>query len=90
MTQDDVIITLKTLLSDRLRVSPERVAVLELDSQLLEGGLGLDSLDCIELLLGLEDEFGIEFNEEEEGWTEHFSTLDKLSQLVLHMANDGS
>ncbi len=88
MTQDAVIDVLRTLLSERLRVSHERVESLEPDSNLLEGGLGLDSLDCIELLLGLEDEFNIEFSEEEEEWAEHFSTLNKLSQLVLHMKNE--
>ena len=89
MTQEEIIVELRKMLSQRLRVAPERVAALAPDSLLLQDGLGLDSLDCIELLLGLEDEFGLEFNEEaEEGWIEHFSSLEKLSQLVLHMKNE--
>jgi acyl carrier protein len=28
--------------------------------------LGLDSLDCVELLIGIEDEFGLAFDESEE------------------------
>ena len=88
MTQEEIIVELKKMLSQRLRVAPERVAALAPDSPLLRDGLGLDSLDCIELLLGLEDEFGLTFNEDaEEGWIEHFSSLEKISQLVLLMKN---
>ena len=86
MTQEEVTLTLRKMLTERLRVAPERVEALEPDSLLLQDGLGLDSLDCIELLLGLEDEFDLTFNEDEEdGWIEHFSSLEKLSQLVLFM-----
>ncbi|MBM4254650.1 MAG: acyl carrier protein [Deltaproteobacteria bacterium] len=86
MTQEAIIGEVRKMLSQRLRVAPERVAALEPDSPLLRGGLGLDSLDCIELLLGLEDEFGLQFSEDaDEGWIEHFSSLEKISQLVIHM-----
>jgi acyl carrier protein len=91
MTQEEIIVELRKMLTKRLRVTPERVAALEPDSLLLRDGLGLDSLDCIELLLGLEDEFGLVFDEDaEEGWIEHFSSLEKLSQLVIHMKNGNS
>ena len=84
MTQKDVIPRLKKLMTERLRLAPERTASLEPDSLLLKDGLGLDSLDCIELLLGIEDEFDLEFSEEQEGWMESFTSLAALSQLVLH------
>lgn len=83
MTQEEVLPRLKKLLTDRLRVAPDRTESLGPDSLLLEDGLGLDSLDCIELLLGIEEEFDLEFSEEEEGWIEHFSTLGSISQLIL-------
>jgi acyl carrier protein len=89
MTQEDIIVEVKKMLHQRLRIAPERVAALTADSPLLRDGLGLDSLDCIELLLGLEDEFGLEFQEDaEEGWIEHFSSLERISQLVLHMKGE--
>ena len=84
MTQEEVIPRLKKLLIERLRVAPERTDALEPDSLLMQDGLGLDSLDCIELLLGIEEEFDLEFSEDQEGWIEHFSTLGSISQLVLH------
>jgi acyl carrier protein len=89
MTQEDIIVTLRKMLSERLRIAPERVAALAPDSLLLKDGLGLDSLDCVELLLGLEDEFGLQFDEDaDEGWIEHFSSLEKLAQLVIHMQGE--
>ena len=84
MTQADVIPRLKKLMTERLRLASERTDSLEPDSLLLKDGLGLDSLDCIELLLGIEDEFDLEFSEDREGWMDSFSSLATLSQLVLH------
>jgi len=84
MTQEDVIPRLKKLMTERLRLAPERTDNLDPNSLLLKDGLGLDSLDCIELLLGIEDEFDLEFSEEQDGWMDSFSSLATLSQLVLH------
>ncbi len=92
MTQQEVIARLKKLLTERLRLPSERIDALKPASLLLEDGLGLDSLDCIELLLGIEDEFDLELQEkeEEEGWIQHFSTLDQLSRLVIHTKSDAA
>ena len=84
MTQEEVIPRLKKLMTERLKLPPERTDGLEPDSPLLQDGLGLDSLDCIELLLGIEDEFDLEFSEEQEGWMNSFTSLAALAQLVLH------
>ena len=83
MTQNDVVNGLKQILSDRLRLPPERVQPLALNDPLLKDGLGLDSLDCIELLLGIEDTFDLAFDETEGEWMHHFYSLETLSQLVL-------
>ena len=83
MTQDDVVNGLKKILSERLRLPSERVQPLTLDDPLLKDGLGLDSLDCIELLLGIEDTFDLSFDETEDEWIHHFHSLEMLSQLVL-------
>lgn len=49
----------RRVLLDRLSVelAPDRI---ELDMPLFGLGLGLDSVDAVELAIGLEDEFGIE------------------------------
>jgi acyl carrier protein len=88
MTKDDVVVQLKKLLIERLRISPHRLQTLQLDSPLLKDGLGLDSLDCVELLIGIEDEFGLEFDEGQEDWMQHFSCLETLSELILRVKDE--
>ena len=83
MTQAEIVASLKRLLSERVRVPVARAQALELETPLLKDGLGLDSLDCVELMLGMEDEFGLVFDDSEDDWMHHFSCLSTLSQLVL-------
>jgi len=90
MTSDEVIVRIKKLMSERLRLSVDRVQALELDSPLLKDGLGLDSLDCVELLIGIEDEFGLAFDEGEENWMHHFSCLETLAHLVLQAKGEST
>jgi acyl carrier protein len=88
MTQAEVVTSLKKLLSERVRIPVARAQALALDTPLLNGGLGLDSLDCVELTLGMEEEFGLVFDDSEEDWLHHFSCLDTLAQLVLHIKGE--
>ena len=83
MTQAEIVVSLKRLLSERVRVPVVRAQALELDTPLLKDGLGLDSLDCVELMLGMEEEFGLVFDDSEDDWMHHFSCLGTLAQLVL-------
>ena len=85
MTQQDVIEKLKEILVVRLRFDPQRTAGISLETTLpktVEGSLGLDSLDILELLLGIEEEFRIVIDEREDLTAEFFS-LDSLSRFVL-------
>ena len=83
MIQAEIVARLKRLLSERVRVPVARAQALELDMPLLKDGLGLDSLDCVELTLGMEEEFGLVFDDSEDDWMHHFSCLGTLSELVL-------
>ncbi len=85
MTQQDVLEKLKQILVARLRFDPQRAAEITLETTLpntVEGSLGLDSLDILELLLGIEEEFKIVIDEREDLTAEFFS-LDNLSRFVL-------
>lgn len=44
-------------------------------------GLGLDSIDALELVLGLEQEFGVKVADEEVG-VKAFSSVDSLANFV--------
>ena len=85
MMQQEVLKKLKDILVVRLRFSPQRAAEATLETTLpktVEGSLGLDSLDILELLLAIEEEFRIVINEREDLTAEFFS-LDSLSRFVL-------
>lgn len=45
------------------------------------GGLGLDSIDALELVLGIEKEFGIKVQDEEVG-VKAFSSVNALCEFV--------
>jgi acyl carrier protein len=46
-----------------------------------DGGLGLDSIDALELVLGVEKEFGIKVQDEEVG-VKAFSSVDALCDFI--------
>jgi acyl carrier protein len=68
----------------RLRFDPARASAITLDTPLpkgLEGGLGLDSLDFIELSIALEERFGVVVQEGDDVVT-HFRTLGALVRFI--------
>lgn len=50
-----------------------------------EGGLGLDSIDALELVLGVEKEFGIKVQDEEVG-VKAFASVDALCGFIRSKA----
>jgi acyl carrier protein len=72
------------LISKRLRFDPKTLAGVTPETPLakgVEGALGLDSLDFIELSVALEERFGVTVPEGEEV-AEHFATLGSLARFV--------
>jgi acyl carrier protein len=73
---------IKTILVDRLKLerAPDSIG----DAEPLFGpeGLGLDSIDALELVLGVEQEFGVKIENEEVGG-EALGSVDRLADFVL-------
>ena len=80
MENDKVLEELKDIMVERLRFEPSRLPDLSLATLLpkdLEGSLGLDSLDFIELSIGIEERFGFVIDEAQD-LEAHFQTLGTL------------
>ena len=85
MTEKEVLDELKTIVVERLRFDPARAADMSADTTLpkgVDGSLGLDSLDFIELSVGIEERFGIVIDERED-LADDFLSLDSLSRFIL-------
>jgi acyl carrier protein len=85
VTQQEILEKLKDMLVTRLRFDPQRAAAVTLDTTLpksVEGSLGLDSLDILELVFAIEEQFRIVIDEREDLAADFFS-LDSLSRFVL-------
>jgi acyl carrier protein len=91
MTQKEVLDELKTIVVERLKFDPRRAADMTLETTLpkgVEGSLGLDSLDFIELSVAMEERFGITLDEGQDLADEFFS-FDSLSRFILAKTGQG-
>lgn len=71
---------LKELIVRRLKLDIEP-GTIEDAAPLFGEGLGLDSIDALELVLGVEQEFGIKIADEDVG-VKAFSSVDALADFV--------
>lgn len=70
---------LREIVARVLELSEEEAENLDREADLME--LGLDSMTCVEVVVNLEDEFGITV-EEEDLLVENMSTIARLEELV--------
>ena len=84
MEAKEVMDELKTILVARLKFDPRRAADVAATTPLpkgVEGSIGLDSLDFIELSIAIEERFGVLIDESEDV-TAHFASFDSLSRFI--------
>lgn len=72
---------LKELLIERLKFEDMTADDIGDEEPLFEGGLGLDSIDALEIVVMLESEFGIKVKNENSARA-HFRSIDSLAKLV--------
>lgn len=66
-------------------IAPEDI---EDDAPLFGEGLGLDSVDALELGLALQKHFGIQFNTKTQNLREHFTDINTLAAFVNDLKNN--
>ena len=88
MEAKEVLDELKTILVDRLRFDSRRAAETGLETTLpkgVDGSLGLDSLDFIELSIAIEERFGIVMDESQD-LSAHFRSFETLCRFIARKA----
>jgi acyl carrier protein len=79
---NDLIEKIKNLIIQRLKLMDMTPEMIENDAPLFGEGLGLDSIDALELVLGLEKEFGVIIPDAEMG-KKVFQSVRTMAQYVL-------
>ena len=78
---DDLKRKLKELLIERLKFEDMTPEDIQDDEPLFAGGLGLDSIDALEIVVMLETEFGIKVKNENSA-RESFQSVSSLAEFV--------
>jgi len=76
MERDELLKKMKVIVADKLSISEEQVT----ESASFIEDLGADSLDTVELVMALEDEFGLDIPDEE---AEKLTTVGKAMDYIL-------
>ena len=80
MTNENLAPRVKELIVRRLKLDIDPTTI-QSDAPLFGEGLGLDSVDALELVLGLEQEFGIKVEDEEVG-VKAFASVNALVDFI--------
>jgi acyl carrier protein len=72
---------IKHLIVARLKLEIDPASIQDAAPLFGEGGLGLDSIDALELVLGVEQEFGVKIEDQEVG-SQALSSVDSLAEFV--------
>jgi acyl carrier protein len=73
---------LKQLIVDTLALEDVDPATIETDAPLFGEGLGLDSIDALELALAIHTEFGVRTQENDEKNREYYSSVKSLAEFI--------
>ena len=76
MTKTEIAAKIKNMISENLRI-PENM--LDDDAELFGGDSGLDSVDSLEIISGIDDLFGVDMTGVDR---EHFQTINALASYV--------
>jgi acyl carrier protein len=83
MVTEELIEQVKKLIIERLKLEEISVADIVTDAPLFGEGLGLDSIDALELVIGLEKEYGVSIPDAEVG-KKVFQSVRTIAQYIVN------
>lgn len=81
-TPDQLIADIKALIVEVLALEDIRPEEIETEAPLFIEGLGLDSIDALELAMGLEEKYGVIITDDPERNEKIFASVATLADLV--------
>jgi acyl carrier protein len=79
---EELMLDVKKLIIERLKLEEIAVEDIDTDAPLFGEGLGLDSIDALELVIGLEKEYGVSIPDAEVG-REVFQSVRTIAQYIV-------
>jgi acyl carrier protein len=79
---EELIQAVKKLIVERLKLEEITVGEIDSDAPLFGEGLGLDSIDALELVIGLEKEYGVSIPDAEVG-KKVFQSVRTIAQYIV-------
>lgn len=83
MTNDQLDMELKRLIVDTLMLEDVDPEEIETEAPLFGDGLGLDSIDALELALAIHKRFGVKTAPDDERNREYFFSVHSLREFIL-------
>ncbi len=74
--------SIKALIIEALDLEDITTEDIQTDEALFDGGLGLDSIDALELGMALQARFGVKIDAEDENTREYFRSVSNLAKFV--------
>lgn len=90
MTKEELQIELKALIVSALGLEDIKPEDIETDAPLFVDGLGLDSIDALELGLAIKKKYGITMSAENEENKKHFASVAVLADFIAAHKADAS
>ncbi|HXC50673.1 MAG TPA: phosphopantetheine-binding protein [Candidatus Limnocylindrales bacterium] len=81
-TRDELTADIKAMIVEVLALEDIRPEEIETDAPLFVEGLGLDSIDALELAMGLEEKYGVIITDDPERNEKIFASVGALADLV--------
>lgn len=84
--RDAILRRIRKILIERLQVRREPDE-LDPDTPLFGAGIGLDSVDSVELIVSIETEFGLKLRQDVSG-RRHMRTINTMADMILHLLDE--